>query len=326
MRTLAHWTAKTVMLTAAFTAAGSGLPGLSVPARPSRHRSAGDWLSSVWFRPASRSARPSTPRDSIAVLGLRLLRLPGGASVAVTPRRARPAAGRAAHLGQRLRTAATRSGGGQRRSASRPRGRPPGGRAAARPPGARRRAAPRRSAPRDGRRGASPRRSSGLACGTARRRRRAAPGGLGARAGCRNRRSPASPTRGPRAAHRHAGSVRRSAPRGRASPPPRRGAVALDRALRRAAARACASGAAASHAGGGRVHAQAPPAARASTRARRASRGLETCGNGSILAGNQVNVPVSAPGRSRRNGPGSPAADRRAAGAGAGGGRRHHRC
>ena len=89
MRTWAHWTAKTVMLTAAFAAAGSGLPGVGLlGAAFAASAGAGGSTSGLGsvLGGHQASAPISAPVDvcgsAVAVLGLGPGGCQGGASVA----------------------------------------------------------------------------------------------------------------------------------------------------------------------------------------------------------------------------------------------------
>ena len=79
MRTWAHWTARTVMLTATFAAAGAGLPGAALAA-PAGGGGSTSGLGSV-LGGNQASAPISAPADvcgsAVAVLGLGPRRLPG---------------------------------------------------------------------------------------------------------------------------------------------------------------------------------------------------------------------------------------------------------
>ena len=81
MRTWAHWTAKTVMLTATFAAAGAGLPGAALAA-PAGGGGSASGLGSV-LGGNQASAPISAPGDvcgsAVAVLGLGLAGCRGGA-------------------------------------------------------------------------------------------------------------------------------------------------------------------------------------------------------------------------------------------------------
>ena len=87
MRTWAHWTAKTVMLTATFAAAGAGLPGAALAA-PAGGGGSTTGLGSV-LGGNQASAPISAPADvcgsAVAVLGLGLAGCQGGASVTGPP-------------------------------------------------------------------------------------------------------------------------------------------------------------------------------------------------------------------------------------------------